>query len=168
VGDGIVLKLDPNRLDELKMCIDRFPEQMELAVRNRTYEVVRSQQDQALAATIGEEEAEQDMRTLDPRSTKLGGNSVELPAFRAQEHYIAEQHCIHYQQDDDGTADESADAERPDEAYGSNSSKYFNTRVHVTNNEHRILAYLISGIRLITMREYVKGNIIEGLNPCNP
>ena len=50
-------------------------------------------------------------------------------------------------------------------AYSSNSHKYFNTNINVTNIEERVLTYLLSGLTINDMKTYIKNQHILGFHP---
>lgn len=50
-------------------------------------------------------------------------------------------------------------------AYNAAAIKFFNTRLNVCNVEERILAYLLSGMRLKDLKRYVTSNSVTGIHP---
>ena len=47
----------------------------------------------------------------------------------------------------------------------STATTYFNTRLHTSSVEERILAYLISGITLKNLKKFVKKKLVSGIHP---
>jgi len=50
-------------------------------------------------------------------------------------------------------------------AFGVTAAKFFNTRVNVSSVEERILAYLMAGLTLRTLRDSVTNKLLDGIHP---
>jgi hypothetical protein len=120
---GMVVKLDPQELQDLLSFVSKYQIIKRLKVSNRTYEVADSMDELSFYLT-------------DQESTQPTINLF-------------------------------ADSNSPDEleALASTATRYFNTKVNVSNTTERILTLLLTGLSFNDLYQHVKHKSLDGIPP---
>eukprot|EP01031_Cornospumella_fuschlensis_P025284 gene25284-30532_t len=148
---GLVLKLTPQQALHLREMVENLPRSMDLKVKNRTYEV----------------------DTINPGTVVPHSKTMPFSSPVDYSHCLPALSVVTEDQNpgDDQemtpitTGEPEASSLNTQEAYGTTGTNYFVSRVNVTKVEELILAYLLSGFTLTSLRTSLKNNSISGLHP---
>ena len=144
--DGVVLSLKPDQLRRLRQFVDSMPPLKRLQVANGTYEVVPDPTEDVATNPLSLSCEEVVQEALNPQETVTAEDTDTL---------------LTYADSPTPTAEGDVDAV----VYSSTSTKYFNSRVQVSNVDERILAYLIAGFTIPMLKSYLEKGLIHGLHP---
>jgi hypothetical protein len=163
---GLVLKLNTSELHELKDFISKYPVLKHLSVKDRTYqinnnpEVSYSAENNITIPHIPHEEAPPNMDNCNNLTPVSNGDNINkcIPVSNGninKNHAHSQVSDADYEVNDDGILIEVANSNV--------ATRFFNTKVNVSNSTERILTLLMTGLSFRDWYLHLQNSSLEGI-----